>query len=119
MLKVLKIYIHPFHYIVAFILVIITFPPILLSHSDIKINPGSVTYCCYFSSAYLLKRKTPLDPRDINLSSVIKCGKMKRNLYRSFQRRIWEDEAFQKKKKNDMPSNLFAVTDYFGLCYIE
>lgn len=41
---------------------------------------------------YLLKWKAPLHPRDINLSSLIKQGKMKMNLYRSFQRSIWKDK---------------------------
>lgn len=52
----------------------------------------SLTYSCCFSLVYLLKWKTPLDPGDKNLSSLIKCGKMKRNLYRSFQRNIWKDK---------------------------
>ena len=49
MLKVWKIYIPPFHYMVAFILIIISFPPILLSHSDIKINP-EIPYLLFFFS---------------------------------------------------------------------
>lgn len=52
----------------------------------------SLTYSCCFSLIYLLKWKTPLDPWDINLSSLIKRGKMKRNLYRNFQRSIWKDK---------------------------
>lgn len=45
----------------------------------------------FFSLVYPLKWKTPLDPWDINLSSLIKHGKMKRNLHRSFQRSTWKN----------------------------
>lgn len=71
----------------------------------------SLTYSCCFSLICLLKWKTPWDPWDIHLSSLIKRGKMKRNLYRSFQRSIWKDKMKLLGKKNDMP-NLFAATDY-------
>ena len=55
--KVQKIYIHPHHYTIAFILVMNTFSPILLSCSDSKINP-EIPYLLLFSLVYLLKWKT-------------------------------------------------------------
>lgn len=75
------------------------FSPILLSDSDLKRNPEIPYLLLLFFLVYLLKWKTPLDPWDINLSSLIKCGKMKRNLYTSFQRSIWREKMRLSEKK--------------------